>query len=136
VIFINKNTSQNVVLTLKEKATLTGGTSYLFGFKNSDTNITKYFTAPNVSTAQTRYDCFSITETGSTFQNLTGGTVNLTEGYYDYSIFQQNSATNISPSFSGVTTLVETGKVLVSGSVETIIFDDDDAEQTYIIDGE
>jgi hypothetical protein len=117
MINITKNQSNVVVLTLTEKTTL-NNPNYLFSFVNGNTRDVVNFIATDVSSYVTRYNEFNIIETGSTFTNLTGGTINLTPGMYSYTIYQQNSPTNLI--ISAATSLVEVGKVIVNGDDNTI----------------
>ena len=117
MINITKNQSNVVVLTLTEKTTLTNP-NYLFSFVNGNTRDVVNFIATDVSSFVTRYNEFNIIETGSTFTNLTGGTINLKPGMYSYTIYQQTSPTNLI--ISAATSVVEVGKVIVEGDDNTI----------------
>lgn len=116
MIKITKNSTNRVVLSLTENVTLTATTYFLFEFINDDTQDTVLFTAADVSTNIPRYNEFSIIESGSTYTNLTGGTINLEPtGYWKYNMYAQLSPTNIA--LSGVTGgIIEQGKVLVIGT--------------------
>jgi hypothetical protein len=114
MININKNSSNTVVLTLTEKSTLLNP-NYLFSFTSTtDFNNIVNFIATDTSTYKSRYNTFNIIETGTTFTNLTGGTINLNpNGMWDYKIYEQQSPTNLF--ISGTTGIVEVGKVIVNG---------------------
>jgi hypothetical protein len=112
MININKNSQNVVVLTLTEKTTLTNP-YYLFSFINGNTREVTNFISTDLSTYKSRYNEFLITETGTTFVNLTGGTINLKTGMYSYTIHQQTSPTNLI--VSAATSVVEVGKVIVVG---------------------
>lgn len=120
MILLKRDTTNTVVLTLLEKATITATTpSYLFEFINDDTKISKIFTANDISTNTSRYNEFNITVSGGT-ENLTGGTINITtNGYWKYKIYEQVSPTNLD--ISGTTSIVETGKMYLSGTSLPII---------------
>lgn len=117
MINITKNQSNTVVLTLTEKSTLTSP-NYLFSFINGTTREVTNFIAQDVSTFTSRFNEFNITESGVTFVNLTGGTINCKPGMYSYTIYEQNSPTNLVISAS--TGVVEVGKVIVEGEDTTI----------------
>jgi len=117
MINITKNQSNVVVLTLTEKATLTNP-NYLFSFVNGNTRDIVNFIATDVSLYGSRYNEFNIVETGSTFTDLTGGTINLKTGMYSYTIYEQNSPTNLI--VSAATGVVEVGKVIVEGDDNSI----------------
>jgi hypothetical protein len=132
MIYLNKDSINNVVVTLTQKVTLTGLTTYfLFNFISDDTKLNKYFTATDISPNTCRYNQFEITVTGGT-ENLTGGTIDLElNGYYHYEIFQQDSPTNLDPALaSGI---VENGKMYLSGttSPNTISYTGNSENNTY-----
>jgi len=113
-----------MTLTLSELTTLTGANVYyLFNFISDDTQESILFTAPDVSPNPIRYNRFLITETGSTYINLTGGTIHLsTPGYYHYDVYQMTGKTNVS--LSGVSgPAIESGKMLVSGTSLSVVID-------------
>jgi hypothetical protein len=114
MINLDKNSNNLVVLTLTEKSTLLNP-NYLFSF-TSTTNYNNVvnFIATDISTYKSRYNRFTIIESGTTFTNLTGGTINLNpNGMWDYTIYEQISPTNLQ--ISGTTGVVEVGKVIVNG---------------------
>ena len=120
MIKLNKDTAnQRVVVTATENVTLTGLTTYfLFGFTSDDTKETKYFVPDNISTNTCRYDEMLITVSGGT-ESLTGTTTSIDldiDGYYKYTIHQQDSPNNLDPTLaSGI---VETGKMYLSGDTK------------------
>jgi hypothetical protein len=114
MINLDKNSNNLVVLTLTEKSTLLNP-NYLFSF-TSTTNYNNVvnFIATDTSAYKSRYYRFTIIESGTTFTNLTGGTINLNpNGMWDYTIYEQISPTNLQ--ISGTTGVVEVGKVIVNG---------------------
>lgn len=120
MIYLNQNSTNNVVLTLTENVTLTGTTYFLFEFINDDTRVSKLFTTDDLSTNTCRYNQFDITVTGGT-ENLTGGTINLDPvGYYKYNVYQMTDPTNIS--LSGTSGIVETGKLYLSGDTKPTVY--------------
>jgi hypothetical protein len=121
MININKNSQNVVVLTLTEKTTLTNP-NYLFSFENGNTREVTNFISTDLSQFKSRYNEFLISETGTTFVNLTASTINIKPGMYSYTIYQQTSPTNLN--VSAATSVVEVGKVIVSG-------EDDDIPAVY-----
>ena len=108
-----------MVLTLTEKSSLLNP-YYLFSF-TSTTNYNNVinFIATDNSTYKSRYNRFNIIESGTTYTNLTGGTINLNpNGMWDYTIYEQVSPINLA--ISGTTGIVEVGKVIVNGVDSTI----------------
>ena len=111
MIYLKQDTVNNIALTLNEKNSLTGDT-YNFLFRHTDTNVQVNFTGTDLSLCPYRFNRFLITVTGATYVNLSASTINLQNGFHDYTV------TNI----SGDT--LETGVVLVSGTtVATPVFE-------------
>lgn len=128
MLFLKKNTINEVYLTLREKssivyAPLTATTSYLFSFVNYQTKAVLNFIPVQLSST-TRYDLFQITETGNTYVSLTGGTVNLAPNYfYTYTIYENQTATPYNLDISLTTgNIIEQGKVLVSGNTSEVLY--------------
>lgn len=114
MIYIQKNTTNNVVLTLTEKSNLVNP-NYLFEFTNqfNDNPVTIYYTTTDASLAKQRYNLFNIEEnvTGST----TGGTsvaMSLMAGQYVYNVYESSASTLSVSATTGV--IVETGRMVVS----------------------
>lgn len=115
MLLINKNTTNNLYLTLNESSEIysTGGTPfYLFKleFEQDNGYTTKYFNSSGTSSNQ-RCNSFSIIESGST-EYYTGNTISLSlsTGQYKYSVYEQLSSSNLST--SGLNQ-VETGRLFV-----------------------
>lgn len=111
MIYLKQNQVNNIALTLNEKNPITGttyGDMYNFSIRHIDTNVKIDFTSQDLSWCTNRFNRFEIILTGSTDVNLSASTVNLLNGFHDYTV------TNI----SGDT--LETGVVLVSGATTTI----------------
>ncbi len=115
MILLKRDNTNTVVVTLQEKTTITAVTpSYLFEITNDNTNESKLFTAPDTSTNIRRYNQFDITVSGGT-EDLLNGTIDINNnGFWEYKIYEQESATNLD--ISGTTSVVETGKLYLSGS--------------------
>ena len=114
--YLNQNTSNTVRLTLSESITLTASPIYfLFKLINQSTNVEKIFTATDTSTNIARYNQFNIILTGSSFENLTGGTINLLpDSEHKYEVYEMLSPTNLF--ISGTSrTIIEKGIFKVSG---------------------
>jgi hypothetical protein len=92
MILINKDSVNTVVATLTEYATI-ASPYFTCKLQNQLSKELTYFVAPNISTATTRYDMFQITETGSTYVNLTAGTINLAVGSYNYTFYENDAQT-------------------------------------------
>ena len=93
MIKLSLNTDNIVVMTLKENNTSGGDSYYLIEFISDDTDVSKLFTAVDISTNIDRYNQFVITLTTG-IEDLLTGTVSLpTEGYYTYNVYSQTSET-------------------------------------------
>lgn len=110
MIQITKNATNNIALTLTEKSTLTNP-DYLFVFQSDETRDSYEFIAADTSTYTDRYNLFAIIETNSTPDPLAGEVELPLVGFYTYTIYEQNSATNLNP--ANATGVVEVGKVQV-----------------------
>jgi hypothetical protein len=95
VIRLTKNTANTVVVTLEENRSISNA-YYLFEFKNNQTGVKSYCIPDNISTEVQRYDEFVITETSSPV--ALNGEVELDEGEYTYTVYEQASSTNLNPS--------------------------------------
>jgi len=114
---INKGQNNFLVFTLTEKVTLSNP-YYLFSFKHQVLMSSVNFIASDVSSFPTRFNKFLITETTGTV-NLTSGIVSLPEtGFYEYSIYEQTSSSNLN--VDNATGLLEIGMVKVESPVPVI----------------
>jgi hypothetical protein len=117
MILLATGSTKGVELSLTEKSTLQNP-YYLFRFINDSSNESTYFTATDVSSFPSRYNKFMITLTGGT-QNLSAGTLsNMHMGTYKYEVYEQVAQYNFD--LTGTTSMVESGKVLISGSTATL----------------
>lgn len=129
---INKGQNNFLIFTLSEKVTLTNP-YYLFSFKHQVLMSSVNFIASDVSGFPTRYNKFLITETTGTV-NLTSGVVSLPEtGFYEYSIYEQTSSSNLD--ISNATGLLEIGMVKVESNLP-IYREYDNQSKTIITYGE
>ena len=113
MININKDSSNVVVLTLTEKCTLLNP-NFLFSFSSTSYNQPVInFNSVDTSSYKSRYNQFNIIESGTTYIDLTGSTINLNPGSYDYRVYESSGSTI---EISGTTKVIlEQGKVWVSG---------------------
>ena len=132
MIKINKAQANIVVLTLKEKTTLTNP-KYLFVFKNDQTNVESKFIAADTSSYTDRYNKFTITEKATSPNNLIGEVTLSLDGFYTYTIYEQTSSTNLNP--ANATGVVETGKVQVFATIVADHTYSADSNITYIYNG-
>ena len=101
MIYLTKGQTNSIILTLKEKQTLTNP-NYLFVFTHRGSNIIRSFVllqAANISAFKERYDEFSIV-TNTYFTNYDSGE-------WEYEIYEQASTSNTNPSLA--TSKLETG---------------------------
>lgn len=122
MIYISKNSLNNVVLTLSESSTL-NNPFYLFQFTN-DWNVEEnptsiFFTTPDTSLYTERYNLFQITE--STTGSTTGGTsvsLSLTNGQYNYNVYESSASTLSISATTGV--IIESGRMVVGDVIQTL----------------
>ena len=131
MIRITRNQSNSCIFTLNEKTTLTGATYLLKIFSNQNHDSKVIGLTGDSSSDIIRYNKFNIIEAPLASENLSGGTVYLESGSYDYFAYQ---ATGSSLSLTAsTTTIVESGKLVVTGSATTVsTFTDEPTEYTFI----
>ena len=89
---INISEGLNVIaLTLNENTTNTGY-SYIFQFTNTGNDI--IFSGGDVETCSSRYNQFNWNINSGT-TNLTGGTINIEYGLYDYFVYEKEGEVTI-----------------------------------------
>jgi len=110
MLHFNQSATTTVTLTLGDKVSIDDNSIYLFDFLNLENNRDYCFIGIDSSTAQTFYNTFSITLTGTSYQNLTAGTVHLDNGQYNYYVYEQ---TGYTLDVSASTKLVESGMARV-----------------------
>jgi len=115
MIYIQKNTSNMVAITLSESVTL-GNPFYIFEFQNEYNLLSNpiTFSIEDISPSPNRYNLFNIIE--STSGSTSGGTItgistdlNMVEGQYKYTIFESSTNDLI---ITGKT-ILETGRLVV-----------------------
>ena len=108
MIYIEKDTTNKIVLTLTENSTLSNP-NYLFVFENDWDMATDPIEIylPDSSTATDRYNLFTLVDGSGT-----GADLDLTKGQYTYQIFE---AVGIPTTVSDTTgDIVEEGRMVVS----------------------
>jgi hypothetical protein len=122
MIQLTKGQTQNIILTLTEKQTLTSP-NYLFVFENRSTNTDVKFVKLNntdISAYKERYNEFTIVVNSHFNTSL--------NGQYTYSVYEQASTSNLNP--TGLN-LLETGIMELSGT--TISFTEYETTSTFTI---
>jgi hypothetical protein len=122
MIQLTKGQTQNIILTLTEKQTLTSP-NYLFVFENRSTNTDVKFVKLNntdISAYKERYNEFTIVVNSHFNTSLIG--------QYTYSVYEQASSSNLNP--TGLN-LLETGIMELSGT--TISFTEYETTSTFTI---
>lgn len=108
MIYLTKGATSQIILTLKEKQTLSAP-NYLFVFTHRGSNIEVKFVLLNnadTSAFKDRFNQFSIV-TNTYFNNQDSGE-------WEYEIYEQTSPTNTNP--ANATGLLETGIMRLSES--------------------
>ena len=108
MIYLTKGATSQIILTLKEKQTLSAP-NYLFVFTHRGSNIEVKFVilnAADTSAFKDRFNQFSIVT------NTYFGTQD--SGEWEYQIYEQTSTTNTNP--ANATGIVETGIMRLSES--------------------
>ena len=109
MINIERNSPNEIALTLKERGT---ATYYLFKFQSDNTENVKYCVATDSSAFPNRYNRFTITEQTSP-DNLNAQVELPTEGQWRYFVYANVSSSNLDP--TGLLEL-ESGIVKVTGT--------------------
>lgn len=118
MLYIKKNNINELFFTLNEKTTLSLPNYFLQLKSNNSTsskNLLLEYSA-NTSTNIERYDKFEIQEVEEQDEDLLDRKINLEIGSYDYYVWQSPSGNT---QFSAVTSIVESGKVVVEGEINT-----------------
>jgi len=123
-MFLYKNQSNTVALTLNEKAT---NTTYdvLFKFVHETSKKVLYFTATDESLVS-RYNKFTIIETSS--QNVYQGRIELEKGQYRYTVYEMPVASPKSLDPDNSVGTLETGRVTVYEADTETTFDPTESE--------
>jgi hypothetical protein len=124
MIYLRKGHTDDVIVTLKEKQTLSAP-NYLFYFKQRSSNdVVKFvlLNAADTSQYKDRYNKFSIN--GVTYFS------NELAGEWEYMIYEQTSTTNLDPALA--TTLLETGIMRLSDT-DSFNFTEYSTNNTFIV---
>lgn len=124
MIYLRKGHTDQVIVTLKEKQTLSAP-NYLFYFKQRSSNDVVAFVllnAADLSAYKDRYNKFSI-------NGVTYFTSELA-GEWEYTIYEQTSTTNVNPALA--TKLLETGIMRLSDT-DSFNFTEYSTNNTFIV---
>jgi hypothetical protein len=113
LINIERNSPNEIALTLKERGT---ATYYLFKFQSDNTEAVEYCIATDSSAFPNRYNRFTITEQTSP-DNLNAQVEMTTEGQWRYYVYANVSSSNLDP--TGLLEL-ESGIVKVTGTTTPV----------------
>jgi hypothetical protein len=113
LINIERNSANEIALTLKERGT---ATYYLFKFQSDNTEAVEYCIATDSSAFPNRYNRFTITEQTSP-DNLNAQVEMTTEGQWRYFVYANVSSSNLDP--TGLVEL-ESGIVKVTGTTTPV----------------
>ena len=113
MINIERNSPNEIALTLKERGT---ATYYLFKFQSDNTEAVEYCIATDSSSFPNRYNRFTITEQTSP-DNLNAEVEMTTEGQWRYYVYANSSSSNLDP--TGLLEL-ESGIVKVTGTTTPV----------------
>jgi len=124
MIYIRKGHTDQVIVTLTEKQTLSVP-NYLFYFKQRSSNDVVAFVilnAADLSQYKDRYNKFSINGVTHFSSKLAGE--------WEYMIYEQSSTTNVNPALA--TGLLETGIMRLSDT-DSFSFTEYSTNNTYIV---
>jgi hypothetical protein len=124
MIYLRKGHTDDVIVTLKEKQTLSAP-NYLFYFKQRSSNDVVAFVilnAADLSQYKDRYNKFSINGVTHFSSELAGE--------WEYMIYEQSSTTNVNPALA--TNLLETGIMRLSDT-DSFSFTEYSTNNTYIV---
>ena len=121
MLVLTKNSANTIRVSLAELSTLSNPV-YLIEFISDTSLISTTCIAPDTSSYPARYNEFTITEQTSP-DGLLAQILLEPVGFFTYNIYEQTSATNLSPNAPG-TVLLETGKarVLIDGDRQSTAF--------------
>jgi hypothetical protein len=124
MVYLTKGATSQIILTLKEKQTLSAP-NYLFVFTHRGSNVEVKFVLLNnqdTSAYKDRFNQFSIV-TNTYFANYDSGE-------WEYEIYEQTSTTNTDPTLA--TGLLETGIMRLNDST-TFAFTKYQTTNTFIV---
>jgi len=124
MVYLTKGVTSEIILTLKEKQTLSSP-NYLFVFTHRGSNVAVKFVLLNnqdTSLHKERFNQFSLV-TNTYFANYDSGE-------WGYQIYEQTSSSNVNP--ANATSLLETGIMRLNDST-TFSFTKYQTNNTYIV---
>jgi hypothetical protein len=129
MVYLTKGATSQIILTLKEKQTLSAP-NYLFVFTHRGSNVEVKFVLLNnqdTSAYKDRFNQFSLV-TNTYFENYQ-------DGEWDYIIYEQTSTSNLNPALA--TGVVEKGIMrldTINGVLEVNIFNEDfEADENLLL---
>lgn len=128
---ITRGAVNTIVFTLNENQTLSNP-YFLFRLISEGQGTEKAFiinSADDLSDGTTRYNKFLFTE--STTENLLSGTATLTEGIWEYQVYEQTSSTNLNWQSADNVVPLEVGLLKVTGT-PTSTFVTPDYSSTFV----
>ena len=133
-MYIVKNTSNTVVVTLDEKAVSTTH-DWLFEFKNEQTGGIKYCSADDISLYPERYNEFVIVD--APVEIPLNGTLNFNSGSWSYKVYEMPVASPPSLTPAGYLAICETGSLKVFDTTEdvNISFNGDNEKYNAVFKG-
>lgn len=123
MIHFTKGQTENIVLTLTEKATLTSP-NWLFIFKSRTDNTTVSFVilgSADLSAYKERFNSFNIV--------INTYFTNKTSGEYSYVIYEQTSTSNLNP--ANATGIVEVGQMNLKDATDFSFTSYNNTPNTY-----
>lgn len=128
MIYLYKNQSNTVVLTLDEKATNTTH-DWLIEFTNDITGSTELVTVTDISTTPSRFNEFVIVEPSD---------VELQTGVWQYTVYEMPVSSPPSTNTALAYATVETGKMWVEDVTENVptVFDEEETKDNVTFDEE
>lgn len=117
MIYLDINQTQNVVVTLSEKA-IGASPSYIWNINDADTNIDYVFCTDDISPTPWTYNMFSFSVVVGATQGLTAGIISAPQGQYKYTCYETNYPYVLS--VASASKIVETGILLIEGTASTI----------------
>jgi hypothetical protein len=117
MIYVTKNTTNYICLTLKESSTI-ANPFYLFVFEKDVAGTKQYYAATDLSNYKDRYNLFELDENDSGVESGVNVAIKLKQGQYTYSVYETETLTDdITEVLS--TTPLEIGRMLVEGDSTT-----------------
>jgi hypothetical protein len=113
MIYLDINQSQNVVVTLSEKA-IGASPSYIWNINDADTNINYVFAADDISPTPWTYNMFSFSVIPGATYGATSGIISAPQGPYIYTCYETNYPYILS--VASASKIVEVGILIIEGT--------------------